>query len=567
MVFYIKETRKGPWWLVRLVCVGLVLMTWGAVYAQSVAPEGYLQQAGDHAALYQGRIQTLTITRDWVGHPYLNDAEFHEGQVSYCGVLYPSVQLRYDIFNQQLEVLSPVGKHIILAVRENVDYFVLNGMQFQRRGDRYVGVAYGGRNLSLEVLYDKVRAADENIEGQMKKKMKSTVSYVLHDAQGDHTAKNLKSITKLYPQYKKHLEAFSLNQGLRYRRDSRLASLAACSRFVDEAIPQESPSPVHTTLPTETVRLSDEALQSGLTTELPVYAAFRQGGTGTQGQEVITEDTTSNNMGISDLDPLTEDRIMKEVEVTAFQSKVFMSQMGAEKFRPAQLRNVPMVFGEADVMKMVQTLPGVKTMGEASSGFNVRGGAADQNLILFGGSTVYNPMHMFGIFSAFNTDAVNEAELYKSSIPSQYGGRISSVMNITARNADRQKWHGSASLGVLTSKDSLEIPLAKDRLSLLLAARTTYSDWMLKLLPDDSEYQDGRAGFYDLNGTLTWTLGPKHVVKAFGYYSHDRFSFTPYDKYGYANGNGSVEWKSFWSDKLSSTISAGLSHYDYQNDE
>ncbi len=568
MVFNIKNTGKAQCRLVRLVCIGLMLTAYAATYAQSVAPDDYLLRAGDHAALYQGRIQTLTLGRDWVGHPYLNDTEFHEGQVSYGGILYPSVRLRYDIFNQRLEVLSPVGKNIILPVHENVDFFELDGMRFLRSGDRYVGLAYGGQHVSLQVLYDKVRSADENVEGRMKKKMKSTVTYLLHDSAGIHTAKNLKSLTKLYPQYKKQLEAFSLNQGLRYRGESRLTSLATCVKCLDEAIPHRQTQAVHATPPPGTVQVQ-EVEGSGVQKvgDLPAYAAYRQGGTGTQGMEVSSEDVASNNMGISDLDPLTEDRIMKEVEVTAFQSKVFMSQMGAEKFRPAQLRNVPMAFGEADVMKMVQTLPGVKTMGEASSGFNVRGGAADQNLILFGGSTVYNPMHMFGLFSAFNTDAVNEAELYKSSIPSQYGGRISSVMNITARNADKQKWHGSASLGVLTSKASLEMPLAKDRVSLLLAARTTYSDWMLKLLPDDSEYQDGRAGFYDLNGTLTWTLGTRHILKAFGYYSHDRFSFTPYDKYGYANGNGSAEWKSFWTDKLSSTISAGLSHYDYRNDE
>ena len=553
----------------------IYLIALGAVFllnprhsmAQSFAPDNYLEQAGDHAALYQGRILTMSLNPDWVSHPYLNDAEFHEGQVSYNGILYPSVKLRYNIHSQRLEVLSPVHKNIILPIHNNVDFFVLNGMRFLRRNDRYVGLAYGGKNVSLEVRYDKVRAADENVEGVMKKKMKTTVSYTLHDAEGDHPAKNLKSFTKLYPQYKKQLEAFSLNQNLRFRGNNRLASLAVCTQCVDEALPQENLLSVHTASEVGTVKLSENVLEGGLTTDLPVYAAFRQGGTGKQGQEVSAEDTTGNSMGISALDPLTEDRIMKEVEVTAFHSKVFMSQMGAEKFRPAQLRNVPMAFGEADVMKMVQTLPGVKTMGEASSGFNVRGGAADQNLILFGGSTVYNPMHMFGLFSAFNTDAINEAELYKSGIPSQYGGRISSVMNITARNADKQKWHGSASLGVLTSKASLEMPIVKDKLSLLLAARTTYSDWMLKLLPDDSDYQDGKAGFYDLNGSLTWTLSPKHIVKAFGYYSHDRFSFTPYDKYGYSNGNGSVEWKSFWSDKLSSTITAGMSHYDYQNDD
>ena len=377
--------------------------------------------------------------------------------------------------------------------------------------------------------------------------------------------RSLRHIRKLYPQLAADLGREARRQGLRFRGDTRGEALARMAQYVDSHLPAPRAATRHAT-PDVVVTAVPDSLRMPLSPDVPAYAAFRDGGTGVD-RRIAEEPAPSGNGGISALKPLTEERTLPEMEVTAFQSKVFMSQMGAEKFRPAQLRNVPMAFGEADVMKMVQTLPGVKTMGEASSGFNVRGGAADQTLILLGGSTVYNPMHMFGLFSSFNTDAMNEAELYKSSIPAQYGGRISSVMNITTRNADKKQWHGSLSAGALTSKGNLEIPVVKDKVSLLVAARTTYSDWMLNLLDDDSEYKDGKAGFYDMNANLSWTLNRKHYLKLFGYYSHDRFSFTATDKYGYSNANGSVELRSFWNERLSSTMQAGMSHYDYFNDE
>ena len=263
-----------------------------------------------------------------------------------------------------------------------------------------------------------------------------------------------------------------------------------------------------------------------------------------------------------------DDHLLDEVVVVQGRVEaVKTTQMGMEKLRPALLKNIPLAMGEADVMKMLQTLPGVKSVGEASSGFNVRGGATDQNLILLNNGTVYNPSHLFGMFSAFNSDMISDAELYKSSIPAQYGGRISSVLNITPREADKQHFHGALSVGLLTSKANLEIPVIKDRVSLLLSGRATYSDWMLKMIPESSGYKNGKAGFYDLGGVLSINLSRMHKLNLYGYYSHDRFAFSEYDKYGYTNYNASAEWRALFSETFNGKTTVGIDHYDYYNQE
>lgn len=192
-------------------------------------------------------------------------------------------------------------------------------------------------------------------------------------------------------------------------------------------------------------------------------------------------------------------------------------------------------------MKIALTLPGVTTVGEASSGINVRGGATDQNLILFNGGTVYNPSHLFGLFTSFNSDVVEDVELFKASVPAQHGGRISSVMTVTSKEANMQKLTGSASIGVLTSKANIEISIVKDHVSLLLNGRATYSDWILKTLPEKSGYRNGSSNFYDFGGVLTLKPNNLHRLKINAYLSKDKFAFSSDDDYGYVNRNFSAE--------------------------
>jgi CarboxypepD_reg-like domain/TonB-dependent Receptor Plug Domain len=242
-------------------------------------------------------------------------------------------------------------------------------------------------------------------------------------------------------------------------------------------------------------------------------------------------------------------------------SNVKGTQMGLQKIDIKTIKQVPVVFGEADILRVVTTLPGVKTVGEASTGLNVRGGSADQNLILFNDATIYNPAHFFGMFSAFNPEVVKDVELYKSSIPARYGGRLSSVLNINGREGNKKKIAGGAGIGLLTSRFNLEGPLIKDRSSFIIGARTTYANWLLGLLPD--QYKDSKAGFYDFNLSLSHEFNKKNTIYLTGYFSKDRFNLNSDTVYGYSNKNLSLKWKHIFNNKLNSVVTGGIDQYSY----
>jgi hypothetical protein len=238
-------------------------------------------------------------------------------------------------------------------------------------------------------------------------------------------------------------------------------------------------------------------------------------------------------------------------------------QMGIEKVRVNLIKNVPVVFGEADALKVVMTLPGVKSVGEASGGFNVRGGSTDQNLILFNGGTIYNPNHMFGILSSFNTDIISDVELYKSSIPAEYGGRISSVLEVRTREGNSKKVQGSLGLGLLTSRLHLEGPIVKDRTTFILGGRTTYSNWLFNLLPEGSNYAGGKASFQDVNLGISQKINDRNSIHAYGYFSRDKFSFSNDTTFRYRNINGSLKWHSLMGERLAMTFTVGYDSYHY----
>lgn len=266
--------------------------------------------------------------------------------------------------------------------------------------------------------------------------------------------------------------------------------------------------------------------------------------------------------GTMDVEMQEEVLSLKEVVISAAQAKnVRAVEMGVERMNIATIKQIPTVFGEADVLKVLVTLPGVKTVGEASTGFNVRGGAADQNLILFNDATIYNPSHFFGFFSAFNPDVVKDLELYKSSIPAKFGGRLASVLEITSREGNKKEFEGSAGIGFLTSRIHLEGPLKKDKTSFLFGGRTTYANWMLGLLPD--EYSNSDAAFYDLNLVLSHEIDKKNNLYFTGYFSNDNFSLNQDTLYGYKNRNFSVKWKHEFNKKLTGVFITGLDNYQY----
>ena len=234
--------------------------------------------------------------------------------------------------------------------------------------------------------------------------------------------------------------------------------------------------------------------------------------------------------------------------------------MGVEKIGAQTLSRIPTVFGEKDVLKVVLTLPGVQTVGEASAGFNVRGGSSDQNLVLFNGNTIYYPTHFFGINSVFNPDLVESVELYKGSVPAEFGGRISSVLEVVGKDGNPNKINGSLGLGLLTSRAHIEGPLGK-RTTFTLGGRATYSDWMLKALPSSSEFSGGNANFHDINLAVSHKPDDNNTVKAYAYYSGDTFAFGADTTFKYHNANASVHWKHKTAKSLL-TLVAGVDHYD-----
>lgn len=266
------------------------------------------------------------------------------------------------------------------------------------------------------------------------------------------------------------------------------------------------------------------------------------------------------------LDIEVEEQVYSLSEVTissSMRENVRSTTMGVTRLEMSNIKNIPTAFGEVDIMRVVMSLPGVKAVGEASSGFNVRGGATDQNLILFNDGTIYNPTHLFGFFSVFNPDILRDMELYKSSVPAKYGGRISSVLDINTREGNKEKFTGSASLGLLTSRLAVEGPIG-EKTSFIAGGRTTYSDWILKQLPEKSEYKDGNAGFYDMNAVINHRFDTKNSLQASGYFSRDRFNFNADEKYAYRNANASLKWRHIFNDDLSAVFTGGYDHYDYK---
>jgi len=256
--------------------------------------------------------------------------------------------------------------------------------------------------------------------------------------------------------------------------------------------------------------------------------------------------------------------ILKSVVVDASKTTNVRSvRMGFQQLDIAAIKQVPAVLGEPDVLRVVLTLPGVNSAGEGSTGLNVRGGAADQNLILFNDATIYNPAHFFGFFSAFNPDAVKDVELYKSSIPEKYGGRLSSVVDVTGREGNKKKFSGSGGVGPLDARLTLEGPIDSGKTSYLVSGRTTYSNWILKDLPN-ADYSNSRASFYDFNAHLSAALGSRNSLYVTGYASHDAFRLNNDTTYAYGNKNANVKWKHLFSNRTTGILMVAYDDYQFR---
>ncbi|WP_430814385.1 TonB-dependent receptor [Carboxylicivirga sp. RSCT41] len=254
---------------------------------------------------------------------------------------------------------------------------------------------------------------------------------------------------------------------------------------------------------------------------------------------------------------------LKEVTITAkTEDPVRNLRMGMDKITMKTLKQLPLGMGEADVIKTTLLLPGVQSVGEASNGFNVRGGSTDQNLILLNDAPIINTSHFFGFFSGFNADIIKDITLYKSGIPAKYGGRVSSVMDMTVKEGNRKETKINGGISPVSGRLTLESPIKKDKSSFILAGRTTYSDWVLKLL-DDPKLKNSSANFHDLQGSFSWDIDDKNSIYLTGYYSHDDFDYYTEDAFEYNTLASTLKWKHIFSPKLFSTFSGVVSNYDY----
>ena len=238
------------------------------------------------------------------------------------------------------------------------------------------------------------------------------------------------------------------------------------------------------------------------------------------------------------------------------------TQMGFDRLNYKVLKEVPVVMGEKDVLKVIQMLPGVQTVGEGAAGFNVRGSAADQNMIYVNKVPVYNSSHLFGFFTSFSPDIVKDFTLYKSNLPASFGGRMASVFDITARQGNLNKYTARGGVSPVTARLSVEGPIQKGKSSFILAGRTTYSDWILSKL-QDPQLRDSKANFNDLSGMLTWEAGEKTLIKAFGYYSHDFFKLGTTNQYDYNNAGGSVNIRRRMGSRLTGDLALVFGTYDF----
>ena len=560
-------------YLLALACMTVITQNTGAQETSS--------SASDFARLYVGALEPQYQIWSWQDIPYYKgNTDAYRGRVSYHGIVYDDVLLRFDQLAQRVVVLSPGGNVFCLPEQDHIDWFEMDGHKYvhdPEDSSRYAYLLCDGKSNGIRLYHCvwKVYNGEGVVDRKKSLKMLSMRDhYLLVTPDGGmHHVKRASDVAKLFPKQKKQIKLFAKKNRLSFSKDEREESLKALVASVaGEPREDESPESRRQGISQDqAISPRDSLLQPA------VSAAAIDKSKLIAGIPVIDSDTIATSSatkvyivpGVQKAKAsVADDQELAEIVVVGGRlSAVDNMMMGAEKFKPQMLKNIPSAFGESDIMKIVLTLPGVTTVGEASSGYNVRGGATDQNLILFNGGTVYNPTHLFGLFTSFNSEAVEDVELFKSSIPVEYGGRISSVLRVNSKEANMQKLTGSASIGALTSKANLEIPIVKDHVSLLLNGRTTYSDWMLKQLPEKSGYKDGNANFYDLGVLLTWRVNDHHRLRIHGYWSKDKFSFSSQDNYGYQNRNFSAEWRAILSEKVTATLSAGLDHYDYYNED
>lgn len=278
-------------------------------------------------------------------------------------------------------------------------------------------------------------------------------------------------------------------------------------------------------------------------------------------QVSLSQDTTINvELGVPQ-----EVQEMDEVVITSKKenSNITSAQMEVTRLNPKEIETIPILFGEQDVMKTLQLTPGVKGAGEGNAGFFVRGGGADQNLILIDESTVYNASHLLGFFSVFNSDAIKDVALYKSGIPAEYGGRASSVMDVKMRDGNNKQFMASGGIGLISSRLTVEGPIVKDKGAFIVSGRRSYADIFLPLAPNQ-DLEGTKLYFYDLNAKANYQINDKNRIYLSGYFGRDDFLLDDQFGFDWGNQTGTLRWNHIFSDKLFSNTSFIYSRFDYQ---
>jgi hypothetical protein len=276
--------------------------------------------------------------------------------------------------------------------------------------------------------------------------------------------------------------------------------------------------------------------------------------------EVDLNESVSRSFELTD-----ETLLLDEVEVLgeAADRNVRSTEMGVARLDIKQINKIPALLGEVDIIRSIQMLPGVTTVGEGASGFNVRGGNIDQNLILLDEAPVYNSSHLFGFFSVFNPDAVKDVKLIKGGIPAQYGGRVSSILDVRMKEGNSKRLSVNGGIGTIFSRLSIEAPIVKDKASFIIALRRSYIDALIKpFLKSDNALRQADFYFYDLTAKINYRINDRNTVFASGYLGRDVFGVTVFN-FDWGNSTATMRWNHIFNKKLFMNLTGFYSNYDY----
>ena len=261
---------------------------------------------------------------------------------------------------------------------------------------------------------------------------------------------------------------------------------------------------------------------------------------------------------------LIPENTLEEIVITSEKrnDNVVNAQMGIDKINLNEIRNVPVLFGERDVLKTLQLLPGIKSAGEGNSGFYVRGGSTDQNLILLDEAPVYNASHLLGFFSTFNSDAIKDVSVFKGGMPAQYGGRLSSVLDIRMNDGNKKEYTAEGGIGLISSRLKVEGPFVKDKSSFMISGRRTYADAFLAL-SKDSSISNNTLYFYDINAKVNYQINEKNTLYLSGYFGRDELGLDQAFGFDWGNATATLRWNHLYNNRLFSNTSLIYSNYNY----